>query len=60
VVLMASTYGSKYLGDEKTSVSTRCYWRLTITSEDAFDKGDFLSQNLKILSGKIDHFKFHS
>jgi hypothetical protein len=25
VVLMASTYGSKYLGDEKTSVSTRCY-----------------------------------
>jgi hypothetical protein len=46
---------------KKTSVSTQGISEdFTITSEDAFDKGDSLSQHLKILKWKIDHFKFHS
>jgi len=62
--IMATTYGSKYLGDEKTSVSTSgLSENFTITSEDAFNnqesKGDFFvstSKNIEI--GKATNVKF--
>lgn len=62
--LMTTTYGSKYLGDEKTSVSTQGLSEdFTITSEDAFNnqesKGDFFistSKNIEI--GKARSLKF--
>lgn len=58
--VIASTYGSKYLGDEKTSVSTQGLTEnFTITSEDAFEKGDFFistSKNVEI--GRATNVKF--
>jgi hypothetical protein len=58
--VMKSTYGSKYLGDEKTSVSTQGLTEnFTISSEDAFDKGDFFistSKNVEI--GRATSLKF--
>ena len=46
--VIASTYGSKYLGNEKTSVSTQAFSEsFTISSEDAFDKGDFFISTAK-------------
>jgi hypothetical protein len=45
---------------KKTSVC-RVLVELTITSEDAFDKGDFfISTSKNIESGSSEDFKFHS
>ena len=58
--IMVSTYGSRYLGNEKTSSkATTTTQNLTITSADAFGKGDFFiadSKNIEI--GRANNVKF--
>ncbi|GIQ61045.1 hypothetical protein Flavo103_41810 [Flavobacterium collinsii] len=58
--VMATTYGSRYLGNEKTSAkATTTTENLTITAEDAFEKGDFFiadSKNIEI--GRANNVKF--
>ncbi|OAZ05366.1 LamG-like jellyroll fold domain-containing protein [Flavobacterium succinicans] len=58
--VMATTYGSRYLGNEKTNAkATTTTQSLTITAADAFDKGDFFiadSKNIEI--GRANNVKF--
>ncbi|WP_300977773.1 LamG-like jellyroll fold domain-containing protein [Flavobacterium sp.] len=58
--VMATTYGSRYLGNEKTSAkATTTTQSLTITAADAFEKGDFFiadSKNIEI--GRANNVKF--
>jgi hypothetical protein len=58
--VMATTYGSRYLGNEKTTAkATTTTQNLTITAADAFEKGDFFiadSKNIEI--GRANNVKF--